>query len=192
MFAAVLAASLILSQPPASAPATPPAPAPVSAPVSSPVPAPAPVGVEAAIADAAFLAGDWSASRPSQRGGSEFVQEVWTAPSGNNMMGMFRWVNPAGKAIVFEILTIVEEGGSLTLRLRHQSAAGVAWEEKDEPATFTLAAKTATRLEFVDSGETNDLSACVYECPTPDTLVITVKFDNSDNPDLVFNLARAK
>lgn len=186
MFAAVLAASLILSQPPTSAPTAPPAPAPV------PVPVPASVGIEAVIADAAFVAGDWSASRPSQRGGNEFVQEVWTAPSGNNMMGMFRWVNPAGKAIVFEILTIVEEGGSLTLRLRHQSAAGVAWEEKEKPATFTLAAKTATRLEFVDSGETNDLAACIYECPTPGSLVITVKFDNGDNKDLVFNLTKTE
>lgn len=182
MLSAVLVASVLLSQPPASAPVTSPAPA--------ATPAPAPVGVAAVIADAAFMAGDWSATRPNPRGGNEFTQEVWSAPAGNNMMGMFRWVNPAGKSVVFEILTIIEEGGSLTLRLRHQSAAGVAWEEKDKPATFTLVAKAASRLEFVDSGETSDLSACVYECPTPDTLMITVRFDDANSKDLVFNLAK--
>ena len=159
---------------------------------TAPARAPSPSGIESVIADAAFLAGDWSASRSNDRGGKEFTQEVWTAPAGNNMMGMFRWVNATGSPIVFEILTIVEEQGSLVLRLRHQTARGVAWEDKENPAWFTLASKTATRLEFIDSGESNDLSACIYECPTPDTLVITVKFDNSDNPDLVFNLARTK
>lgn len=143
------------------------------------------------IADAAFLAGDWSAVRTSERGGNEFVQEVWTAPAGNNMLGMFRWVNAAGKPIVFEILTIVEEGNSLALRLRHQTATGVSWEEKDKPATFTLAAKSATRLDFVDTAETCDLSACIYERTTPDTLVITVRFDNPAQKDLVFNLTRS-
>ncbi|MBX3316330.1 MAG: hypothetical protein KF902_05645 [Phycisphaeraceae bacterium] len=147
--------------------------------------------IPAAIDDATFLAGDWSAVRTGERGGKEFVQEVWTAPAGNNMMGMFRWLNASGKPIVFEILTIVEEGGTLTLRLRHQTATGIAWEEKDKPATFTLAAKSATRLNFVDSAETNDLSACIYECPTPDTLVITVKFDNPEQKDLVFRLSRS-
>lgn len=176
MLPLVLIASLCFVQP-STQPSPPPAP-PVAA------------ALQATIADAAFIAGNWSASKPSPRGGTELTQEVWSAPAGNNMMGMFRWVNPAGKAIVFEMLTITEENGTLVLRLRHQSAAGVAWEEKDKPATFTLAERTATRLHFVDTSNTNDLSACTYECTTPDSLTITVKFDEASSPDLVFNLTR--
>lgn len=183
MLSFVLIASFSLAQPstqPAPPAATPPAATAPAAPVAP-----------AAIADAAFLAGDWSASKPGARGGSELTQEVWSAPAGNNMMGMFRWVNPVGKSIVFELLTITEENATLILRLRHQSAAGVAWEEKDKPASFTLAELTATRLHFVDADNTCDLSACIYECTTPDALAITVKFDESTRPDLVFNLTRA-
>lgn len=183
MLTILLVASLSLAQ----SPAQPPAP-----PSTQPTPSPSTVpAAPATIADAAFLAGDWSASKPSARGGTELTQEVWSAPAGNNMMGMFRWVNPGGKAIVFELLTITEENLTLFLRLRHQSAAGIAWEEKDKPATFTLAERTATTLHFVDTNNTCDLSACIYECPTPDALTITVKFDEPSRAGLVFNLTRA-
>lgn len=146
--------------------------------------------IAAVIEDAAFLQGDWVAMRPG-RGGEELTQEVWSGPAGNNMMGMFRWLAPNGTARVFEILTISEEEGTLVLRLRHQDALGRAWEPQDRPATLHLSRLEGRLAEFRDTTDSCDLSSCVYDCTDPDTLRITVRFDNPDRADLVFDLGRA-
>lgn len=151
----------------------------------------APTLERVSIEAAAFLAGDWSAARPGREGTSGLTQEIWSAPAGDNMLGMFRWLGADGSARVFELLTITEEDETLVLRLRHQDARGSAWEEQDRPATLHLAEHAGTRVVFVDSSESCDLAACVYECPSPDRLTITVKFDDPTRADLVFPLARS-
>lgn len=153
-----------------------------------------PVSIE----QVAFLAGDWSADRPSRAGGSDFTQEVWSAPAGNNMIGMFRWVGADGTSRVFEILTITEEDETLVLRLRHQDAEGNAWEAQDKPATLHLSklassdpASDAPAIAiFTDTAESCDLAACEYDASMPDQLTITVKFDDAARANLVFTLGR--
>ena len=146
---------------------------------------------------AAFLAGDWSAQREASEGETNFTQEVWSEPSGNNIMGMFRWVGEDGQAAVFEMLTITEEEGTLVLRLRHQDARGVAWEAPDEPATLNLSEHRAEgddggpMLAFTDTTESCDIHRCTYERIGLNTLRITVEFDPGHQDDLVFELAIA-
>ncbi len=151
------------------------------------------VGIESA----AFLTGDWSAERPTRDGGANLTQEIWSAPSGNNMMGMFRWLGADGSARVFELLTITEEHDTLVLRLRHQDAAGHAWEEQDSPATLHLARLASgdpesdrpTIAVFEDTTESCDLAACEYDGSVAGHLTITVKFDDPQRDELVFVLA---
>lgn len=132
-------------------------PAPASAPENAGT---ASTGLGAGIADMAFLAGRWQGVMGKNK--DSFVEETWSGPNGRNAIGMFRWNKPDGTASVQELLTITEEGGTLVLRLRHQNAAGVAWEEKDKPLVFTLAEKTPTLLRFDALRDTGEISLCRY------------------------------
>ncbi|HEX2445685.1 MAG TPA: DUF6265 family protein, partial [Vicinamibacterales bacterium] len=78
----------------------------------------------AAIADMAWLAGRWVGE--ALGGASE---EIWSEPRAGAMMGMYRLVRD-GKPIFYELLTIVEENGTLMLRLKHFNADLTGWEEK--------------------------------------------------------------
>jgi hypothetical protein len=137
------------------------------------VPAPSAVEVAAgAIEDVAFMAGDW---RPvDERRG--FHQEVWTAPAGKHVMGMFRWMKPDGTPMVMELLSISEEEGTLVFRMRHMTAKGVAWEEKDKPIEFRLTGKGANRAEFTATKDAGDLARYVYELRADGVMAIEVTF----------------
>ena len=121
----------------------------------------APNGIPAKVAEAEFLAGRWQGAMGKNK--DSFVEETWSAPHGRNVIGMFRWNKPDGTSTVQELLTITEENGTLILRLRHQSAAGVAWEEKDKPQVYALAEKTPTLLRFDAMRDAGDVSRCRYE-----------------------------
>jgi hypothetical protein len=53
------------------------------------------------------------------------------------MMGMFRLVMD-GKLVFTEHFVLVEDGGTLTLKLKHFDPAFRGWEEKDKHVTFRL------------------------------------------------------
>ena len=96
----------------------------------------------ATIADMAWLAGQWTG--PALGGTSD---EVWSAPAHGTMMGMYRLLRE-GKPVFYEFLTIVEEGGSLVLRLKHFHPDLVGWEEKDKSVSFPLVKKEAGAMHF--------------------------------------------
>lgn len=97
--------------------------------------APGATSPPATIADMAWLAGSWAGEA---FGGA--ADEVWSAPAGGAMMGMYRLVKD-GAPVFYELLTIVEEEGSLVLRLKHFHADLRGWEEKDETVDFPLVKK---------------------------------------------------
>jgi hypothetical protein len=96
----------------------------------------------AKIEDVSWLAGNWSGE--AMGGVSE---EIWSLPKGGAMMGMYRFVKK-DKTIFYELMTIVEEKGSLVLRLKHFSPSLVGWEEKDKTVNFQLVSKTANAVYF--------------------------------------------
>jgi predicted neuraminidase len=81
-----------------------------------------------------WLAGHWTAEA---LGGT--AEEIWSPPRAGSMMGVFRLVRDGAPAF-YEILTIVEEKGSLLLRLKHFHPDLRGWEEKDETVDFPLVA----------------------------------------------------
>jgi hypothetical protein len=87
---------------------------------------------EATLADMAWLAGHWAA--PALGGEAE---EIWSPPKAGSMMGMYRLVRD-GKPVFYELLTLVEEGGSLILRLKHFGPDLTGWEEKEKTVDFRL------------------------------------------------------
>ena len=96
----------------------------------------------ATIADMAWLAGHWTGAA---LGGTS--EEMWSPPAHGTMMGMYRLLRD-GKPVFYELLTIVEENGSLVLRLKHFHANLAGWEEKDKSLAFPLVAKAPGAMHF--------------------------------------------
>ena len=96
----------------------------------------------ATIADMAWLAGHWTGQA---LGGTS--EEMWTPPAHGTMLGMYRLIRE-GKPVFYELVTIVEEGGSLVLRLKHFHADMRGWEEKDKSLAFPLLVKEPGALHF--------------------------------------------
>lgn len=101
-----------------------------------------------------WLQGKWTTEK---WGGT--VEEYWSAPSGNSIIGMFRFMVD-DKLRFSEHFAITEVGGNLTLRLRHFDANFISWEEKDEYLEFTFVEMgdssitfNGIRYELLDSGE---------------------------------------
>jgi hypothetical protein len=84
------------------------------------------------IADISWIAGHWWGEA---FGG--IADEVWSPPSGKTMMGMYRLIKD-GEVVFYEFLIIVEESGSLTLKLKHFNPDFTGWEEKDSSIDFPL------------------------------------------------------
>jgi hypothetical protein len=138
----------------------------------------------ATIDSLAFLAGTWA----GEMHGS-YVEETWSRPRGNNIVGSFRWLRPDGRPILFEILTITEEEAVLRLRLRHYSPTLAGKEERDKPMTLKLAESGPARVVFSAEKDAGDLAQIAYEV-LDDVLTITVAFTQPDRDPLVFNLQR--
>jgi hypothetical protein len=62
-------------------------------------------------------------------------------------MGMFRSLK-GGAVVFYEFLTLVEDGGSLVLKLKHFNPDLTGWEEKGESITFHLVKITPTEAFF--------------------------------------------
>lgn len=63
------------------------------------------------------------------------------------MMGMYRIVRD-GKPVFYELMTFVEEKGSLVFRLKHFNADLTGWEEKEITVDFPFVAKGGGMMHF--------------------------------------------
>ncbi len=89
-----------------------------------------------------FISGSWR----TEFGGDQ-LEEYWSLPSGNSMMGVFRWIK-GGRVWMNELLTIIDEGEHAVFRLKHFDARMVGWEEKAEALTMKLVRNEASEAVF--------------------------------------------
>jgi hypothetical protein len=135
------------------------------------------------LADVAFLAGHWTDETP--QGLSE---EIWTAPQGDGMLGMWRYV-ASGRAQIFELLSIRQEENGPVLRLRHFDPGLVAREEKDAPVRIPLVKATPDEAVFEGRSTAAGPLRLTYRKQGPDALAVTLEKDGG-KPQL-FRLRRA-
>jgi hypothetical protein len=111
------------------------------------VKAPEGPGPKATLADMRWLVGHWKGT-----GLGGVSEEMWSEPAGGAMMGMYRLITKDAAtrdAVTFyEFLTLVEEEGSLALKLKHFNPDLTGWEEKDTFVTFRLAKLTPNEAWF--------------------------------------------
>ena len=79
-----------------------------------------------------WLSGAWLGS-----GFGGTVEEVWSVPRAGGMMGMFQMIGKDG-VVFYEMCQIVEQDGSLILKLKHFNKDLTGWETKDETVDFPL------------------------------------------------------
>lgn len=87
---------------------------------------------KATIKSLIWLAGSWSGV-----GFGAECEEVWSLPKANAMMGMFQMFKD-GKILIYEFIQIIEENGSLVLKLKHFNSNLSGWEDKDVTVDFPL------------------------------------------------------
>ncbi|MEL7187456.1 MAG: DUF6265 family protein [Pseudomonadota bacterium] len=96
----------------------------------------------ATLADASWLVGSWS--------GPAFgamAEEVWNPPSAGSMVGMFK-VYKEDTVLFYELIIMVEEQGSLAIKVKHFNADFTAWESKEDYVTFRLVEVAEDALHF--------------------------------------------
>jgi hypothetical protein len=98
--------------------------------------------VPATLADVSFMAGHWIGGEAGS-----VSEEVWSAPEGDSMMGMWRYV-AKGRTRIYEILTLTADGPNVVLRIRHFDPKLVAREEKDRAVELPLVAKGPREAVF--------------------------------------------
>jgi hypothetical protein len=96
----------------------------------------------ARVADLAWLSGRWVGEG---LGGQ--AEETWSEPLAGAMVGYFRLVKD-GKPVFYEIMTLLEDQGSVEMRLKHVNPDMTGWEEKNDFVTFRLVRHEGTSAFF--------------------------------------------
>lgn len=97
---------------------------------------------KATLSEVEWLVGNWVGE-----GISGPAREVYSPPMGGAIAGHF--IQQRGDGIWFyEIVTIVQKGGTLTYRLKHFNADLTGWEEKAEVVEFPLVAVEKDAVYF--------------------------------------------
>lgn len=114
----------------------------------------------------AWITGEWV-------GGDEdsLIEEHWSVPAGDSMMGMFRLLQ-GGEVVFYEFMSIEGSPKGPVLRIKHYHQALKGWEEKDDSVVFDLIELGELRAVFETEVE-GDPEQLVYE-RAGDELVITL------------------
>ncbi len=95
------------------------------------------------LADLAWIAGRWEAGDADNR-----LEEIWSEPKADAIMGVFRWIR-GDKTWMYELLTVTAEGEDVVFRLRHfNSPALTPWEEKDGALTYKMVLLEKDKVVF--------------------------------------------
>ena len=115
------------------------------------------------LTDIAWLAGDWQL-----RSADRCVEEQWTAPSSNLLVGMGRTV-VAGRTTSFEFMRI---------EARADGIYYVAQPGGKAPVDFKLASDSAAELVFVNPGHADHLKKVIYRREADGGLTARIEGEN--------------
>lgn len=133
---------------------------------------------EATINDVKWIQGHW---KGEALGGQ--VEEIWSPPLGDSMMGSFKLVQE-GQVKFYEIITLSETENTLILRLKHFDSKLKGWEEKDETVDFKLV-KLSQNCAYFDG--------LTFEKISEDEINVYVRFESEEKiSEGKFNYHRVK
>jgi len=125
------------------------------------------VAMALSLVDLGWLAGNWEMSA-----GARCIEEHWTAPSSNLLVGMSRTVE-GGRTTSFEFVRI---------EARMDGIFYVAQPAGHPPVDFKLASDVASDLVFVNPGHADHLKRIVYRRLADDGLTARIEGEDSGRP----------
>lgn len=96
----------------------------------------------ATLEDASLLVGNWVGEA---FGGT--IEEHWNPPSMGSMVGFFKFMGDEQVAF-YELLLLVEEEGSLSLKVKHFNPDFTAWETKEDYVRFRYIMSDENAIHF--------------------------------------------
>ena len=91
---------------------------------------------------AAWLAGDWTG-----QGLGGVSEEAWLLPAAGSLAGVYRGTRD-GQVSFYELLMVVEAGGSLAFRLKHFAPDLRGWESPERAVQFPLVRAARSAVYF--------------------------------------------
>ena len=121
----------------------------------------------ASIVELRWLTGLWQGKH-----NSEHVDEIWSMPTGDTMVGAFRQF-VGTELTLYEMMVIEKSGDEIVLRIKHYGPGLTAWETSDENMVFTLKETKDKELYFTMESITGSERALHYRRQA-DELVVTM------------------
>jgi hypothetical protein len=119
------------------------------------------------LTDLAWLAGDWQLTN-----GARCVEEHWTTPSSNMLVGTSRTVQD-GRTVEFEFIRI---------EARADGVYYVAQPGGRPPVDFKLSSDSASELVFVNPGHADHLKRIIYRRQGADEIAARVEGEDGGRP----------
>lgn len=141
------------------------------------------------VADFAWMAGIWQGEI-----GGDFIEEQWSDPAGNVLMGMFRWVQGGrdGQIAMYELMSIEPGSEGPVLWLRHFGPRLVAREDKEGAIAFRLVSYKPGEATF-DNRDPEDPTRLSFRREGEDRMVATLgKVKNGKPVETEFAYRRHK
>ena len=133
----------------------------------------------ATLADINWLIGQWSGTGI----GGAPAHESWLPPTGSTMVGTFIQEDGESGIQFTEHMYLMEEDGSLVMRLKHFNADLTAWEDREGMVTFRLIALEPCAAYF------RSLTLrCTTESEGSGGLIVAVKMQSGG--ELLFSFKR--
>ncbi len=117
------------------------------------------------LAQLAWMEGAWVRHQ-----GEELLEEAWSSPEADCMVGMFRWIKE-GKLWMVELMTITVDDGKPVFRLRHFDRKQTPWE-KEEALTYPLKSVSDGEVVFA-SGEGDSARQFIFRRPDADSYSVS-------------------
>jgi uncharacterized protein DUF6265 len=125
------------------------------------------IGLAVTLLDLGWLAGNWQIATPTR-----CVEEQWTTPSGNMLVGMSRTLS-GGRTTSFEFMRI---------EARADGVYYVAQPAGRPPVDFKLASESASELIFVNPGHADRLKRVIYRREADDRMTARIEGENGGTP----------
>ena len=115
-----------------------------------------------------WMRGEWIRDQAGDK-----LEEIWSAPSGDSLIGMFRWAK-GNRAWMFELMSITVEKGQVRFRLKHFDRNMIGWEEKDQALSYTLKSQGPREVIF-ENPKRNDPRRFIYALDEQGRLVVRLE-----------------
>jgi Domain of unknown function (DUF6265) len=137
--------------------------------------------VAAQLSDLQWLVGEWRGPGIDKAEATE----IWTDARDGQMAGLFRQLDNKGEISFYELMTLVQVGSTIELRIKHFDKRLHGWEKQDETTTFVLRATRKNLWQF-------DGLTLEREARNRATITVKIQEVGQAPTELIFHYQRQK